>query len=95
MADDPLLQRIRTEFLEMPGLRLTRRQAERLWAVDQATCARVLDELIEAGFLTRAADGRYFRRPDSADWPTDLRTAKATLGSAPHGIGRFSECPRR
>jgi hypothetical protein len=40
-----LEERIRGEFLEMPGLRLTPRQASRLWAVDASTSEFVLDSL--------------------------------------------------
>ncbi len=34
----PLLQRVRAEYLEMPGLKLTAPQARRLWGLDCATC---------------------------------------------------------
>ena len=33
-----LLMRIRAEYLEMPGLRLTTVQARRLWGRDDVTC---------------------------------------------------------
>jgi hypothetical protein len=56
-----LLSRIRGEFLEMPGLRLTREQARRLWALDDTTCRWLLDALVEARFLTLQPDGRYGR----------------------------------
>ena len=32
-----LVHRVRGEFLEMPGLRLTRAQAQRLWGLDEET----------------------------------------------------------
>jgi hypothetical protein len=38
-----VLDIIKEEFLEMPGLRLTRPQFQRLWDLDSATC----DEAIE------------------------------------------------
>jgi DNA-binding MarR family transcriptional regulator len=57
----PLLQRVRSEFLEMPGLRLTPNQAARLWALDRTTSERVLDGLVDAGFLGRSRDGAYLR----------------------------------
>ena len=57
----PLEERIRGEFLEMPGLRLTARQASRLWAIDHATSERVLDTLTSAGFLARTREGAYLR----------------------------------
>ncbi len=56
-----LLQRIRGEYLEMPGRRLTAEQAKRLWSLDLATCRLLLDELVEAKFLGRSRDGKYFR----------------------------------
>ena len=31
---DYMLRQVRSEYLEMPGLRLTRRQAQRLWGLD-------------------------------------------------------------
>ena len=56
-----LLQRIRSEFLEMPGLRLTPAQAARLWALDRPTSERVLDGLTVTGFLLKRRDGAYLR----------------------------------
>ncbi len=60
-ATDHLLARIRGEFVEMPGLRLTFRQAQRLWALDAPTCRSLLDTLVTARFLVRSADGVYAR----------------------------------
>lgn len=54
-----LLARIRSEYLEMPGLRLTLLQARRLWALDALTCANALAVLECSGFLTRTRDGAY------------------------------------
>ena len=42
------LQLARAEFLEMPGLKLTVRQAARLWAADQTVCNDVLSALVDA-----------------------------------------------
>lgn len=56
-----MLYRIRGEFLEMPGLRLTVAQAARLWHVDAATCAEVLGRLVTDRFLTRTRSGAYVR----------------------------------
>jgi hypothetical protein len=53
--------RVRGEFMEMPGLRLTPAQASRLWAVDGLTSARVLDGLAATGFLSRTREGAYVR----------------------------------
>ena len=57
-----LLRRIRSEFLEMPGLKLTLSQAVRLWGVDERTCEAVIDRLTESKFLARTRDGAIVRR---------------------------------
>ncbi len=62
--DEHLLQRARAEFLEMPGLRLTSQQAQRLWGLDDETCAGLLNTLVNVKFLSRRSDGRYVRRTD-------------------------------
>jgi len=54
-----LLHRVRGEFLEMPGLRLTPAQAARLWALDRGTSEQILDGLATAGFLLRTKEGAY------------------------------------
>ncbi len=56
---DLLLTRIRGEYREMPGLRLTFEQACRLWQVDAATCRSVLEQLVAERFLHRTHDGAY------------------------------------
>lgn len=56
-----MLYRIRGEFLEMPGLRLTINQAARLWHVDAATCAAVMRRLVAERFLMRTRAGAYVR----------------------------------
>lgn len=77
--DEGLLGRIRGEFLEMPGLRLTSAQAQRLWSVDAQTCADLLDALIEREFLARFADGRYGRASDGSAARPPRRMVKADL----------------
>ena len=57
-----LLCRIRGEYLEMPGLSLTLRGAQRLWALDSITCLQLFSNLVDQGFLRRRADGTYVRR---------------------------------
>jgi hypothetical protein len=58
-----LLDRIRSEYAEMPGLRLTRDQAARLWSLPRDICERLFSELERQGFLRRLTDGAY-GRPD-------------------------------
>jgi len=56
---EPLAARIRAEYREMPGLRLTLAQACRLWQVDAAQCSVVLETLVQEGFLIGRPDGRF------------------------------------
>jgi two-component system cell cycle response regulator DivK len=57
-----LSQRIRANYVDLPGLSLTVRQAARLWSFDEPVCQRVLDTLTTEGFLIQA-EGQYRRRP--------------------------------
>ena len=59
-----LVGRIRAEFLEMPGLRLTITQASRLWGLDEGSCKRVIDVLIGASFLRWTPSGAVARAED-------------------------------
>lgn len=54
-----LLEIVRGEFLEMPGLRLTKKQAQRLWALDSETCEALLGTLEASRFLRQTRDGEY------------------------------------
>jgi hypothetical protein len=56
-----LVERVRSEFLEMPGLRLTLPQAARLWGLDVAACEAVVEVLIRSAFLQRTASGAVAR----------------------------------
>jgi hypothetical protein len=60
------LARIKGEFLEMPGLRLTLAQAQRLWGLDRDVCRCLLDRLVDSRFLQRKADETYGLV--SSDW---------------------------
>jgi hypothetical protein len=59
-----LLQRIRAECVEMPGLRLSRQQAQRLWGLDEDACGQILEFLVKTGFLKLAAPDTYGRLTD-------------------------------
>jgi len=56
-----VLRRIQGEFLEMPGLRLTLVQAQRLWRLDETSCNAALRALVDARFLARTRDGAFVR----------------------------------
>jgi hypothetical protein len=58
---EDVLRRIQGEYLEMPGLRLTKAQAQRLWGLDRAACDAALGALVETRFLFRNRDGAYVR----------------------------------
>lgn len=63
------LDRIRAEFIEMPGLRLTLDQVTRLCGVERSLCRSILDTLVEARVLY-VKDGRYARLTDGQlPWP--------------------------
>jgi hypothetical protein len=62
-SPESLAARIRGEYREMPGLRLTFAQALRLWQVDAATCAVLLEQLVNEGFLRKTHDGAYIALP--------------------------------
>lgn len=65
-AQEETLRRVRAEFLEMPGLKLTVAQAQRLWGVDRNTCEAVIDALTTSRFLARTRDGAVILRAASA-----------------------------
>ena len=53
-----VITRIRTEYQDLPGLRLTLPQAARLFDLDMASCAKVMETLVKDGALW--TDGREF-----------------------------------
>jgi hypothetical protein len=57
----PTIRRVQCEYEEMPGLKLTEAQAQRLWALDRDTCRLVVAALLERRFLKRSATGMYVR----------------------------------
>ncbi len=58
-VDETIVRRARAEYLEMPGLRLTSAQAQRLWGLDRRTCEELLAALTRAQFLARTRDGSF------------------------------------
>jgi hypothetical protein len=62
LLSESTLRRVRAEFLEMPGLKLTVTQAQRLWGMDRRTCEALIDALTESRFLTRTRDGAVVLR---------------------------------
>jgi len=62
--DAALLLRIRAEFTEMPGLKLTLPQASRLFQLERARCQMMLSSLVATGQLARRGD-TFVRRPSA------------------------------
>ncbi len=56
-----LVNRIKAEYLELPGLQLTPWQAQRLWGLDRTQCEAILEALVDAAFLRRTRNGCYAR----------------------------------
>ena len=86
-AIQDLTRRLRAEYLEMPGLRLTTAQVQRLCGMERMICQLVLNELVTAKFLCVKPDGHYtrvtegavpFPHPAKADLTTDAPSAKAS-----------------
>jgi hypothetical protein len=48
---ESVTDRIREEFREMPGLRLTPAQAARMWGLEADTCRAVIEVLTSCAFL--------------------------------------------
>jgi hypothetical protein len=69
-----MLRRIQGEFREMPGLRLTIRQAQRLWNLDQVVCESLLAALVDVRFLIES-DGVFLQRTDAVASARLLRSA--------------------
>jgi len=67
------LERIRAEFLEMPGLRLTADQIHRLCGLERGHCSWVLDALVRDKFLRANPDGTYARLTDDHQPPAIWR----------------------
>jgi hypothetical protein len=61
MKNYTLVERVRSEFNEMPGLRLTPAQAARLWGMDDSSCQRVISALVQSAFLRWTPNGMVVR----------------------------------
>ena len=61
-----IMQRVRIEYEEMPGLSVTVAQASRLWNIDASIAREVLNAMVDVGYLSAGARGftlRAFDRP--------------------------------
>jgi hypothetical protein len=86
-ASDPLRDRIRGEYLEMPGLHLTIEQMQRLCTIERAVCQMVLDALVDEKFLCVTSGGAYARATEGTI--VRPRAARAALRFE-QGVGKAS-----
>lgn len=56
-----LVDRVRGEFNEMPGLQLTIPQAARLLGIEQDACRAVIESLVASSFLRKTPTGMIVR----------------------------------
>jgi hypothetical protein len=56
-----LLQRVREQYRDMPGLQLNKLQATRFFGVAPSVCAAMLRALVMENFLSRTGDGLFVR----------------------------------
>jgi hypothetical protein len=73
-STEEVLRRVRGEFLEMPGLRLTEAQARRLWGLDATACSALLGALVDANFLFQTRDGAFMRVEHASPALASLRS---------------------
>lgn len=90
--DEPVLRRAYNHYLEMPGLRLTRAQALRLWGLDEQTCNIVISQLVELRLIEPDELGRYRRTAEGALAAPKFRMAKASDPDAWQSVRR--QAPR-
>ena len=76
---DDVIRRVCAEYAEMPGLRVTHQQAQRLWGLDAATCLEALQLLTDNGFLYKTQTNHYARRTEGPVVFPPLNMAKADL----------------
>jgi hypothetical protein len=79
-----LIDRIRREFTDLPGLKLTPAQACRLWHVNEDVCRAAMTSLIGEGFLRQTPSGAFIALPTPRG-----RTVKAAID----GASRPARCP--
>jgi hypothetical protein len=61
LSPEDWAERIRREFVALPGLRLTMAQASRILGLEPGLCRQVLDRLVARQFLSAQPDGTYLR----------------------------------
>ena len=70
-------ERIRAEYLEMSGMRLSAEQVQRLCGVDAAVCKLVMDSLVATRFLCFNADRTYARLTEDSAHPRQTEAKRS------------------
>jgi predicted RNA-binding Zn-ribbon protein involved in translation (DUF1610 family) len=79
-----LVERIREEYAAMPGLKLTREQACRLWGVGHETCTAALETLLAEGFLHRTGTDKYVALPRPGRTAVGVNAEQLSAMRCPH-----------
>src|SRR5688572_22216597 len=82
-----LIHRIQSEYREMPGLRVTPAQAERLWGLEAQACIAALQYLVDAQFLCCTTAGEYVRLTDGPPLSAPLRVSTTKTARNQRGRG--------
>ena len=85
MTIESLIDRIRAEFVEMPGLELTLAQAARLWNLGMEDCRTVIEVLTSAGFLRWTAARTVVRTGRDLVVASQARADAGFVGTAEMG----------
>jgi hypothetical protein len=100
MSFAAVVDRVRGEFVEMPGLELTLAQAVRLWTLGADDCRYVIDSLVDVGFLkwtsrrTIVRTGLDLPVGRDAEPPSRAKRASASHAEA-FGEGGTADIPVR
>jgi hypothetical protein len=78
-----LVERIRRDYAEMPGLKLTIEQACRLWHVREEVCRATLNDLVQQRVLFQTPSGAFIMRPSAPLRPFPVDAFTYEESSAP------------
>jgi hypothetical protein len=78
LTRDEAFNRIRSDYLELPGLQLTVAQAARLWSLGFDFAASLLEDLVARNFLFRRGDQYCLRSNTALPPPKELQRQPET-----------------
>jgi hypothetical protein len=80
-----VVDRVRGDFVEMPGLELTLPQAVRLWTLGADDCRYVIDALVDAGFLRWTTRRTIVRTGSDLRIGPDPQASNISVRRTPNG----------